>query len=63
MIEDARLSGEAYVVSRAVRQFPLYFCSANIKANLQRASQWWRAQDSIIESDRGISGCNVITKF
>ena len=30
MIEDARLSGEAYVISCDVWQFPLYFCSANV---------------------------------
>jgi hypothetical protein len=48
------------VISHAVWQFPLYFRSANVKANLQRASWWWRAQDSIIRSDRGISGCNVV---
>jgi hypothetical protein len=60
MIEDASLREEAYVISRAVRQFPNYFHSANVKANLQRASRWWRARDNIVQSDRGISGCKVV---
>jgi hypothetical protein len=61
MIEEASLRGEAYVISRAVRQFPNYFHSVNVKANLQRASRWWRARDSIVQSDRGISRCKVVT--
>ena len=34
-----------------------------MKANLQRASCWWKAQDTILEDDKVITGCEEVTRI
>lgn len=45
MLEQAAETGADNIASRAVRQFPQHF-PGNTKANLQKASNWWRSRDT-----------------
>lgn len=44
MIEKAEEQGEERIISKVVKAFPQYF-TGNMKANLQKASRWWRKRD------------------
>lgn len=34
-----------------------------MKANLQQASCWWKAQDTILKDDKVITGCEEVTRI
>lgn len=50
MTEDAATNGERNLASRAVRAFPVYF-RGNEKANLQKASRWYKEQDKYLDEE------------
>jgi hypothetical protein len=49
IIEEANCSGDRNIASKAVAEFPELFRGLQ-KANIQKASRWWRTRDSFIQS-------------
>jgi hypothetical protein len=47
MIEEASRCGEKHIASKAVKNFPEMFRGTE-KANLQKASRWWKARDAFL---------------
>lgn len=47
MVNEVQKSGPKHIISKAVRQFPLFF-TGNAKAGLQKASNWWRNREKTL---------------
>jgi hypothetical protein len=54
MVSVAGADGEKHVASRAVRQFPSVFRAVE-KANLMKASRWWKSRNEILCEEKGLT--------